>query len=104
MKTENLTWFEALYHVRAGKSVTRTEWENIEKRVYFDVDGDGTPDVIDVDSDQARGQHRNYGMKLDANSLFFLQCIYLAAPGQEPQKAYHPCQADYVATDWFVIS
>ncbi|SEI39377.1 Protein of unknown function [Dyadobacter sp. SG02] len=103
MKTENLNWFDGLYHVRAGQFITRDGWNNPEKKVYLDIDGDGIPDTVPVDSDRAVAMSNNYGMKLDANSLNFLQCIYLVEPGQDPQKAYHPIQADFIATDWRVI-
>ncbi len=104
MKTENLSWFEGLYHVRAAQFITRDGWDNPEKRVYLDIDGDGIPDKIDVDSDHAMAKNNNYGMRLDANSLAFLQCVCLAEPGHEPRRAYHPVQEDFIATDWRVIS
>lgn len=103
MKTENLSWHEALYHVREGKSVTRLEWGDLARRVYFDIDGDGIPDALLIDYDRVRMHRNNYGMKLDANSIIFLENLYLAGPDHDPKRAYHPIQADFVATDWFVI-
>lgn len=103
MKTENLTWYEALYHVRAGRQVTREGWNEPSKRVYFDVDGDGIPDVLLIEYEKVMMHRNNYGMKLDKNSIIFLENLYLASPDRAPQKAYHPNQEDFIATDWKVI-
>lgn len=103
MKTENLSWYDALYHVRAGMGITREAWGDPSRKVYLDIDGDGIPDVIQIEYEKVHMHRNNYAMKLDAKSIAFLQCIYLAGPDHEPIKAYHPVQEDYIATDWKVI-
>jgi len=88
----NYMWAEI--HMRTAKVVRRAEWP-VGKTIYYDTDGDGIPDELDV-------SHPDFLANAKENYAKYKAGVRIAQDGEVLPAAY-VTQADSLANDWYIV-